>query len=140
MIDACRRSLPVDSTQAIRKRTRAGMGGCQGKPWNYGCECRVAQIIARENSKAGAAVPVPAVGRRPWAATSAFAHRWLTDADKEELQQLSKVADGQEEDDEQAAAAAAAAEAEADPQARETLMEALKKGFLKRSAKKSSGA
>ena len=26
IIDACRRSLPIDSTQAIRKRTRAGMG------------------------------------------------------------------------------------------------------------------
>ena len=35
VVEACRRSLPVDSTQAIRKRTRAGMGGCQGKPWNY---------------------------------------------------------------------------------------------------------
>ena len=57
MVEACRRSLPIDSTQALRKRTRAGMGGCQGKPWNYGCECRVAQIIARENS-AGGAQPV----------------------------------------------------------------------------------
>ena len=31
VVDALRRSLPVDSTQSMRKRTRAGMGGCQGK-------------------------------------------------------------------------------------------------------------
>ena len=84
MVAACRRGLPVDSTQAIRKRTRAGMGGCQGKPWNYGCECRVAQIIARENE-----LPAPKVGRRPWSATSQFNHRWLTDDDKEKLTELS---------------------------------------------------
>jgi len=34
VVDACRRSLPIDSTQAIRKRTRAGMGHCQGDPEN----------------------------------------------------------------------------------------------------------
>merc|ERR1712167_171691 len=73
IIDACHRSLPVDSTQAMRKRTRAGMGGCQGKPWNYGCECRVAQIIARESADLAPAV----VGRRPWSATSLFPRRWL---------------------------------------------------------------
>ena len=32
VVRAMRRSLPIDSTQAIRKRTRAGMGHCQGKP------------------------------------------------------------------------------------------------------------
>ena len=64
--------------QAIRKRTRAGMGGCQGKPWNYGCECRVAQIIQRENGYDEAAV----VGRRPWKATTQFERRWLNDDDK----------------------------------------------------------
>ena len=83
IVDACRRSLPIDSTQAIRKRTRAGMGGCQGKPWNYGCECRVAQIVAREAKLATAAV-----GRRPWSATSAFERRWLTPEDKEHLASL----------------------------------------------------
>ena len=31
VVRAIRRSLPIDSTQAIRKRTRAGMGHCQGK-------------------------------------------------------------------------------------------------------------
>ena len=88
IIDACRRSLPVDSTQAIRKRTRAGMGGCQGKPWNYGCECRVAQIVAREAELAGNALATPAVGRRPWSATSAFERRWITPEDKEVLASL----------------------------------------------------
>ena len=78
VIAACKRSLPCDSTQAIRKRTRAGMGGCQGKPWNYGCECRVAQIIQRENGYDEAAV----VGRRPWKATTQFERRWLNDDDK----------------------------------------------------------
>ena len=49
------RGYPIDSMQAIRKRTRAGMGGCQGKPWNYGCECRVARIIERETSATSSA-------------------------------------------------------------------------------------
>jgi hypothetical protein len=31
VVAACHRALPIDSTQAIRKRTRAGMGSCQGK-------------------------------------------------------------------------------------------------------------
>ena len=84
VVEACKRSLPIDSTQAIRKRTRAGMGGCQGKPWNYGCECRVAQVIARE-TKGQPAV----VGRRPWSATSMFPRRWITDDDKSVLQKLS---------------------------------------------------
>ena len=43
IVEALRRSLPIDSTQAIRKRTRAGMGHCQGDPKNYGCEERVAR-------------------------------------------------------------------------------------------------
>ena len=48
IVDAIHRSLPVDSTQAIRKRTRAGMGECQGDKENYDCETRVRAIIARE--------------------------------------------------------------------------------------------
>jgi len=86
IVEACRRSLPVDSTQGMRKRTRAGMGGCQGKPWNYGCECRVAQIIAREQQLAPAVV-----GRRPWKATSQFEHRWLNEADKAKLVELAEA-------------------------------------------------
>ena len=84
IVEAIRRNLPIDSTQALRKRTRAGMGGCQGKPWNYGCECRVAQIIARENGYKEPAV----VGRRPWKATTQFDRRWLTDDDKAKLVEL----------------------------------------------------
>jgi glycerol-3-phosphate dehydrogenase len=87
VVEACRRSLPIDSTQAIRKRTRAGMGGCQGKPWNYGCECRVAQIIERETGLPNTA----AVGRRPWSATSLFPRRWMTDDDKAVLQSVSEL-------------------------------------------------
>lgn len=48
VVRALRRSLPIDSTQAIRKRTRAGMGHCQGDQGNYDCESRVKAIIARE--------------------------------------------------------------------------------------------
>ena len=44
---------------------------------NYGCECRVAQIIAREQGLAPAVV-----GRRPWKATTQFERRWLNDDDK----------------------------------------------------------
>merc|ERR1712216_963551 len=91
-VDVMRRSLPVDSTQGMRKRTRAGMGGCQGKPWNYGCECRVAQIIARESGDLKTAV----VGRRPWSATSLFPRRWLSDSDKEVLKVVSKAKDAKD--------------------------------------------
>jgi glycerol-3-phosphate dehydrogenase len=38
VVRAMRWSLPIDSTQAIQKRTRAGMGHCQGNPENYNCE------------------------------------------------------------------------------------------------------
>lgn len=77
VVRAIRRNLPVDSTQAIRKRTRAGMGHCQGNPDNYDCEARVREIIARETKLQEAAV-----GGRPWPATSFLPQRWLTDAQK----------------------------------------------------------
>jgi len=86
LVEAMGRSLPLDSTQGMRKRTRAGMGGCQGKPWNYGCECRVAAVIAREAGTATAKV-----GRRPWSATSLFPRRWLSDDDKETLKEVSQA-------------------------------------------------
>lgn len=85
VIEAIHRSLPIDSTQAIRKRTRAGMGDCQGRADNYDCECRVAQIIARETK-----LPLDAVGRRPWPATSTFTKRWLEEEDKLAIEKLSK--------------------------------------------------
>jgi glycerol-3-phosphate dehydrogenase len=80
VVAACHRGLPIDSTQAIRKRVRAGMGSCQGDPTNYGCEGRVAAIIARE-----AGIPVDAVGRRPWPATSLLPQRWPTEAQRDAL-------------------------------------------------------
>eukprot|EP00658_Telonema_sp_P-2_P037777 TRINITY_DN27158_c0_g1_i1.p1 TRINITY_DN27158_c0_g1~~TRINITY_DN27158_c0_g1_i1.p1 ORF type:complete len:345 (+),score=63.67 TRINITY_DN27158_c0_g1_i1:164-1198(+) len=72
IVEAMRRSLPIDSTQAMRKRTRAGMGHCQADPENYDCECRVAEIMARE-----AKIPVAAVGRRPWPATTTVSYTHL---------------------------------------------------------------
>jgi len=81
VVRALRRSLPIDSTQAIRKRTRAGMGHCQGAPDNYNCEARVKAIIARELGE-----PVSHVGGRPWPATSILTQRWIDDEEKEDLQ------------------------------------------------------
>eukprot|EP00948_MAST-09A_sp_MAST-9A-sp1_P004172 g4172.t1 len=85
IIDACRRSLPIDSTQAIRKRTRAGMGHCQGDVPNYNCEGRVAAIIARETG-----IPLEEVGRRPWPASSLLKTRQAY-FDEEERQHLVKL-------------------------------------------------
>jgi len=83
IVEAVRRSLPVDSTQAIRKRTRAGMGHCQANPGNYNCEARVAAIIARETG-----MPLSKVGRRPWPGTSMLPQRWLNDDDRAYLGRL----------------------------------------------------
>jgi glycerol-3-phosphate dehydrogenase len=91
IVEALRRSLPVDSVQGMRKRTRAGMGGCQGKPWNYGCECRVAEIIERENQMQDTSL----VGRRPWTSTSLVPRRWISDEDKSVLQKLSDAKPGE---------------------------------------------
>jgi hypothetical protein len=78
------------SLQAIRKRTRAGMGHCQGDAENYNCECRVADIIARETN-----LPAAAVGRRPWPATSTLPLRWLNEEQKEVILAVSKKAEEQ---------------------------------------------
>mmetsp|Transcript_26625 Transcript_26625/g.41333 ORF Transcript_26625/g.41333 Transcript_26625/m.41333 type:complete len:702 (-) Transcript_26625:161-2266(-) len=80
VVRAMGRSLPIDSTQAIRKRTRAGMGHCQGDPCNYNCEARVKAIIARETRR-----PVDMVGGRPWPATSTLTQRWIDDKEKDVL-------------------------------------------------------
>ena len=77
VVRALGRGLPIDSTQAIRKRTRAGMGHCQGDPCNYDCEGRVKAIIARETGQ-----PVNMVGGRPWPATSTLTQRWIDDKEK----------------------------------------------------------
>mmetsp|Transcript_29481 Transcript_29481/g.67300 ORF Transcript_29481/g.67300 Transcript_29481/m.67300 type:complete len:711 (+) Transcript_29481:122-2254(+) len=86
VVRAMRRSLPIDSTQGIRKRTRAGMGHCQGDKDNYNCECRVAAIIARENG-----TDPNEVGRRPWPATSTLSERWITDSERRELEKRMSV-------------------------------------------------
>jgi L-2-hydroxyglutarate oxidase LhgO len=83
IVTALHRSLPIDSTQAIRKRTRAGMGFCQGDPDNYDCECRVASIISRESG-----LPIEAVGRRPWSATTTLSERWIKDEEKDHLEKM----------------------------------------------------
>jgi glycerol-3-phosphate dehydrogenase len=82
VVRAMRRSLPIDSSQGIRKRTRAGMGHCQGDPDNYNCEARVRAIIARENG-----VPIEQVGGHPWPATSTLSQRWIDDKEKQDLEE-----------------------------------------------------
>lgn len=81
VVRALRRSLPIDSTQGIRKRTRAGMGQCQGDVENYNCESRVKAIIARENQSS-----VEEVGGRPWPATTTLSQRWIDDNEKSQLE------------------------------------------------------
>lgn len=83
VVEALHRSLPVDSTQSVRRRTRAGMGHCQADPDNYNCEHRVASIIARETG-----LPLEAVGRRPWPATSTLDSRWPSDEEKKNIEAL----------------------------------------------------
>mmetsp|Transcript_4155 Transcript_4155/g.6806 ORF Transcript_4155/g.6806 Transcript_4155/m.6806 type:complete len:233 (-) Transcript_4155:273-971(-) len=86
VVTALHRALPIDSTQGIRKRTRAGMGHCQGDAENYNCECRVADIIARETG-----LPAKAVGRRPWPATSSLPRRWPSEQQKADIAKLKDV-------------------------------------------------
>ena len=81
IVDSLNRSLPVTSTQAVRKRTRAGMGHCQGQ---Y-CEPRVTRIIARETG-----MEETSVGRRPWPASSLLPQRHLSDVQKQDYQHLAK--------------------------------------------------
>jgi glycerol-3-phosphate dehydrogenase len=45
ILDALSRGLPVRSIDAVKRRTRAGMGKCQGRF----CRPRVAALLAREN-------------------------------------------------------------------------------------------
>lgn len=44
IVDAVHRGIPIRTTDAIKRRTRAGMGACQGSF----CRCRVKKIISRE--------------------------------------------------------------------------------------------
>ena len=79
--DCLSRSLPCESTQAVRKRSRAGQGHCQGER----CGHLVQQIIARKRG-----VPLSAVPRRPWPETSLLPQRWLTPEQQDEIYQLSQ--------------------------------------------------
>ena len=79
ILDACSRSLPCASSQAVRKRTRAGMGHCQGEF----CEPRVRAILARAKGTGVEAVP-----GRPWPASSILPRRHLDDADRDAIRAL----------------------------------------------------
>ncbi|KAI9011427.1 glycerol-3-phosphate dehydrogenase [Gaertneriomyces semiglobifer] len=80
IVDAIHRPLPARSVDAVKKRTRAGMGPCQG---NF-CEPRVVELIARETG-----IPEDLVPRRG-RGTSVLPHRRLTPEDRELLAELSK--------------------------------------------------
>lgn len=62
------------------------MGHCQGDPDNYGCEQRVAAIIARELG-----MRIEDVGTRPWPASSLLPQRFVTDEEKNTIALLSQT-------------------------------------------------
>ena len=68
------RSLLVSRPDVLRRFC------LQGDPENYGCEARVAAIIARETG-----TPLAAVGKRPWPATTLLPRRWPSKEDKQAL-------------------------------------------------------
>eukprot|EP00842_Homolaphlyctis_polyrhiza_P005189 jgi/Hompol1/5671/HPOL_004612-RA len=78
IVDAIHRPLSAHDTDAIKRRTRAGMGQCQGSF----CESRVAELISRETG-----IPVSQVARRS-AGSSILPHRRLTDEDRQLLREL----------------------------------------------------
>jgi len=78
IIDSLHREIEIKSTDGIKKRTRAGMGYCQGRF----CEPRVAAIISRELH-----IPLEQVGRRA-KGTSILPHQRLTEEDREILSKL----------------------------------------------------
>jgi len=82
IVRAVHSSLEVDNTQAVRRRTRAGMGHCQAGEHPH-CEQRVAEIIAREKK-----IKLATVGRRPWPATSLLPQRWITDDQRDWIRSL----------------------------------------------------
>ncbi|KAI8800709.1 glycerol-3-phosphate dehydrogenase [Cladochytrium replicatum] len=75
IVDSIHRPLPATTTDMVKKRTRAGMGQCQGSF----CEERVARLIARELK-----VPVELVPRRG-RGTSLLPHRRVTVEDAKML-------------------------------------------------------
>ena len=86
IVDAMsREGVSVDTTQALRRRTRAGMGHCQARADNCNCELYVTYLIAKQKK-----MNLFRVGRRPWPATSLLTKRWLDEEDKIHLQSLTK--------------------------------------------------
>ena len=81
--DAVRRPLGAHSTDAMKRRTRAGMGPCQGSF----CESRVAAVIGKELN-----IPVEKVGRHS-SGSSILPHRGkITDEDKQLLVEIARLA------------------------------------------------
>jgi len=78
IVNSIHRGIPVLSTDAVKKRTRAGMGACQG---TY-CEPLVAQIISRETG-----LPITQVARRG-PGSSVLPHRKVSREDKDVLSKL----------------------------------------------------
>ncbi|KXS18224.1 DAO-domain-containing protein [Gonapodya prolifera JEL478] len=78
IVDAIHRPLPCVSTDAVKRRTRAGMGRCQGTF----CEPRVAGVVARELG-----VPSERVPRRG-RGSSLLPNRRVTVQDMRELEKL----------------------------------------------------
>lgn len=75
------RPLPATTTDMVKRRTRAGMGKCQGTF----CEARVAALIAKERN-----IPIEQVGRHS-AGSSVMSHRRITAEEKEILEKISKL-------------------------------------------------
>ncbi len=80
-----RKGVTVDTTQAIRRRTRAGMRHCQADVSNCNCELYVAKIISKVTN-----MDLEKVGRRPWPATSLLSQRWMDENEKNTLQSLTE--------------------------------------------------
>ncbi|KAJ3079779.1 hypothetical protein HDU99_010099 [Rhizoclosmatium hyalinum] len=79
IVDAIHRPLGAHSTDAVKKRTRAGMGQCQGTF----CEPRVARLISRELN-----IPLDQVPRRG-VGSSLLPHKRVTAEDAALLDKLS---------------------------------------------------
>ncbi|KAI8896170.1 FAD dependent oxidoreductase [Globomyces pollinis-pini] len=78
IVDSIHRPLGGHNTDSIKRRTRAGMGLCQG---NF-CEGRVAKLVSRE-----LAIPLDKVQRHT-AGSSILPHRRVTDSDRQLLEEL----------------------------------------------------
>src|SRR3990167_565367 len=78
IVDSIHRPLGAHDVDAVKRRTRAGAGFCQGKF----CKPRVLNLIARELNVPLESLPKRAVG------SSVLPHRRLTDEDRQLLEEL----------------------------------------------------